>query len=155
MGPSTGGAAPSGHPIGLSVERARTYRTRLALRLAVGLAALFWTGMLVAVLRAPVVDARAAIGAAGFAAFFVVFSIVYAASSITITGDGLVASSPLHRRPVRFDEILRIVVRDGLGGRVYAVFTRRGMFHFTSLFERHAELFELLLERSGLRPQPA
>lgn len=137
------------------MERARTYRTRLALRVAVGLAALFWAGMLAAVLRAPVVDARAAIGAAGFAAFFAAFSVVYARSSITVTGEGVVAASPLRRRPVRFDEIVRIVVNDGLGGRVYAVFTRRGIFHFTSLFERHAELFELLLERSGLRPQPA
>jgi hypothetical protein len=137
------------------VEGPRTYRTRLALRIAVGAAAVFWAGMLTAVLRAPVVDAHAALGAAGFSAFFVVFSVVYARSSITVTREGIVAASPLGRRPVRFDEILQIVVRDGLGGRVYAVFTRRGTVQFTSLFARHRELFELLLERSDLRPEPA
>lgn len=137
------------------MERPRTYRTRLALRVAVGLAALFWAGMLVAVLRAPVLDARAAAGAAGFSLFFAVFSVVYARSWIAVTGEGIVASSPLRRRPVRFDEILRIVVREGLGGRVYAVSTRRGVIQFTSMFERHRELFEILLERSDLRPEPA
>jgi hypothetical protein len=137
------------------MERLRTYRTRLALRIAVGLATLFWTGMFLAVLRAPAVDARAAIGAGGFAVFFLVFSVVYGRSSITVVKDGIVAASPLRRRPVRFDDILRIVVRDGLAGRVYAVCTRRGVIQFTSMFSHHRELFELLLDRSDLRPQPA
>ena len=45
------------------------------------------------------------------------------------------------------------MVRDGLGGRVYAVFTRRGIVQFTSLFGRHRELFETLIERSELAPR--
>jgi hypothetical protein len=68
-----------------------------------------------------------------------------------VTPDGIVAATALRRRPVRFEEILEIVVQDGLGGRVYAVLTRRGLVRFTSLFARHAELFETLLERAGLR----
>jgi hypothetical protein len=135
--------------------RIRTYRTRRSLRIAVGLAAAFWAGMLVALLRSPGSTGSAVIGAAAFACFFVASSVLYARSSITVTGDGIVAASPLRRRPVPFDDILEIVVRDGLGGRVYAVFTRRGLVQFTSLFARHVELFETLLERSGLAPRRA
>jgi hypothetical protein len=137
------------------VERARTYRTRLSLRLAVALAAAFWAGMLTVLVRAPGTPASAVVGAAGFALFFVASYVLYARSSITVTPDGIVAASPLRRRPVPFDEIVEIVVRDGLGGRVYAVFTRRGLVQFTSLFGRHRELFETLLERSSLAPRHA
>jgi hypothetical protein len=133
----------------------RTYRTRLSLRIAVGLAAAFWAGMALVLVRAPGSPLSAALGAAGFAAFFVASLVVYERWSITVTRDGIVASSPLRRKPVRFDEILEIVVRDGLGGRAYAVVTRRGLVRFTSLFARHAELFEMLLERSDLSPRRA
>ncbi len=135
------------------VEPVRTYRTRLSLRIAVALAAVFWAGMLVAVLRGPGGGAAAAFAAGGFSAFFIASFVLYARSSITVTRDGIVAASPLRRRPVAYDDILQIVVRDGLGGRVYAVFTRRGLVQFTSLFGRHRELFETLLERSDLAPR--
>lgn len=137
------------------MEEVRTYRTRLSLRLAVAFAAAFWAAMALALARAPGAAPGAILGAAAFAAFFVASWIGYQRSSITITPRGIVASSPLRRQPVPFDDILRIVVRDGLGGRVYAVFTRRGLVQFTSLFGRHRELFELLLERSELSAQRA
>jgi len=54
-------------------------------------------------------------------------------------------------RPVPFAEIEQIVVQDGLAGRAYAVVTRRGLIRFNCLFDHHRELFETLLERSGLR----
>jgi hypothetical protein len=136
----------------VDVEQARTYRTRLSLRLAVALAAAFWAGMVVALLRLPGSAPGAVLGSAAFAAFFIASWIGYQRSWIAVTADGIVASSPLRRKPVPFDDILRIVVRDGLGGRVYAVFTRRGLVHFTSLFARHRELFETLLRRSALTP---
>ncbi len=93
------------------------------------------------------------VGAGGFAVFFVWSYLLYARTWIAVTADGIVAASPLRRCPVPFDDILQIVVRDGLGGRVYAVFTRRGVVHFTSLFARHRELFETLLERTALAPR--
>ena len=137
------------------MEPRRTYRTRLPLRVAVALAAAFWAGMALALLRLPAPPVPAVLGAAAFAAFFVACFVLYARSSITVTEHGIVAASPLRRRPVPFDEILEIVVRDGLGGRVYAVFTRRGLVQFTSLFARHRELFETLRERSDLSPRRA
>jgi hypothetical protein len=137
----------------MAVEGGRTYRTRLSLRIAVAFAGAFWAAVAVALLRAPGAAPAAVLGAAAFAAFFVASWIGYQRSSITVTAEGIVARSPLRRRPVAFDDVLRIVVRDGLGGRVYAVFTRRGLVQFTSLFARHGELFETLLERSALSPR--
>ena len=135
------------------MEAARTYKTRLPLRIAVAAAAVFWAGVLTVLLAAKHVDPRATLSATVFVAFFLVFTVVYGRTSITVTSDGVVAATPFRRRPVRFDDILEIVVRDGLAGRVYAVTTRRGIFHFTSLFARHRELFELLLDRAGLAPR--
>jgi hypothetical protein len=129
----------------------RIYRTRLPLRIAVALAAVLWSGVLVVLLGSPGAEIRTLLSAAAFTVFFVAFTIVYGRTSITVTPDGIVAATALRRRPVRFEEILEIVVQDGLGGRVYAVLTRRGLVRFTSLFARHAELFETLLERAGLR----
>ncbi len=130
---------------------ARTYRTRLPLRIAVGAAAALWAGVLAVLLGAPGAEPRALLGATAFAAFFIAFSFVYGRTWIAVTPQGIVASTPFRVRPVPFEEIQEIVVQDGLAGRVYAVFTRRGLVQFTSLFARHRELFELLRERAGLQ----
>ncbi|HEX9241850.1 MAG TPA: hypothetical protein VF875_05355 [Anaeromyxobacter sp.] len=137
------------------MEPGRTYRTRRSLRIAVALAALFWAGMMLAVLRLPGGRALPAAGAAGFAVFFVWSYLLYARTWISVGPRGIVSSTLLARRPVAFEDILEIVVRDGLGGRVVAVFTRRGLVHFTSLLERHRELLETLLERTDLVPRRA
>jgi hypothetical protein len=133
----------------------RTYRTVLPLRLAVAAAAVFWGAAFAVLVGAPEVDRAVVVGSAAFSAFFAAFTFVYGRTAITVTRDGIVASSPFRRRLVRFEEILQVVVRDGVGGRVYALVTRRGPVHFTSLFARHRELFELILDRAGLRPRAA
>jgi hypothetical protein len=137
------------------MEPGRTYRTRRTLRIAVGLAALFWSGMVLAVLWLPGDRALPAVGAAGFAAFFVWSYLLYARTWIAVGPQGIVASTLLTRRPVPFEDILGIVVRDGFAGRVVAVLTRRGLVHFTSFLERHRELLETLLDRTDLTPRPA
>jgi hypothetical protein len=133
----------------------RTYRIRLGLRIACALAAAFWGGMFGAVLRLPGGSRGPAVGALGFALFFVGSYLLYARTWIAVGPRGIVAASPLRRRPVPFDDILQIIVRDGLGGRIYAVVTRRGLVQFTSLLARHRELFETLVERAALGPRPA
>lgn len=135
------------------METARTFRTRLSLTIAVGAAAVFWAGVFFVLVTAPGVELRAIASAGAFLVFFVVFTLVYVRTSITVTREGIVAESPFRRRPVRFEEIVGIVVQDGLGGRVYAVLTRRGRVEFTSLFAGHRELFQLLLERASLTPR--
>ena len=136
-------------------EGARIYRTRLPLRIAVVVAACVWAAALVALLRLPGSDARLVLGSAALVLFFAASAVVYGRTSITVTGEGIVAASALRRRPIAWDEILQIVVRDGLGGREYAVLTRGGAVRFTSLIARHRELFELLLDRAALRTRLA
>ncbi|BDG06175.1 hypothetical protein [Anaeromyxobacter oryzae] len=132
---------------------ARTFRTRLLLRLAVGAAAALWAGVLGLVVGLPGAEPQTVLGAAGFVAFFLAFSFVYGRTWIAVLPEGIVAATPFRIRPVRFEDIVEIVVQDGLAGRVYAVFTRRGTVQFTSLFAHHRELFELLLERAQLTPR--
>jgi hypothetical protein len=137
------------------VDGARTFRTWLPLRLALVGAGVFWAAAVVILLRAPGTSAGVLAGAAALVAFFVASAFVYGRTSITVTGEGLVAATPFRRRPVRWEDVVRVVVHDGLGGRVYAVLTRRGPVHFTSLLARHRELLELILERAGVAAQTA
>lgn len=133
---------------------ARTFRTRLSLRLAVAAAGLLWAGVLVVLLLSPGAGPEAIFGAAVFTAFFSGFSFVYRRTTITVTKDGIVATAPLRRpRTMAFRDILEVVVQDGLAGRVYAICTRAGLVHFTSLFGGHLELFELIRERAALAPR--
>jgi hypothetical protein len=135
-------------------EAARTFRTRLPLRIAVLLATALWAGVLALLLGAGgTAEPQAVMGAAAFLAFFAGFSFAYGRTWIAVTAGGLIAATPFRVRPVPFDEIERIVVLDGLAGRAYAVVTRRGLVRFTSILDHHRELCEVLLERAGLTPQ--
>jgi hypothetical protein len=133
----------------------RIYRTRLPLRIAVALAACVWAAALVLLLRLPGPDSRLVAGSAALVLFFAASTIVYERKSITVTGDGIVAASAFRRLPIAWEDILHAMVRDGPGGREYALVTRRGPVHFTSLIARHRELFELLVDRAHLRAQVA
>jgi hypothetical protein len=133
----------------------RIYRTRLPLRIAVALAAVAWAAALGVLLRLPGADARLVAGAAALVLFFAASAVVYGRTSITVTRDGIVAANALGRRPIPWDDILRAAVRDGLGGREYALVTRRGPVRFTSLIARHRELFELLVDRAQLHARIA
>lgn len=135
------------------MEEARTFRTRLPLRIAVLLAAALWAGVLLLLLWDPEeVEPQALLGAAAFLLFFLSFSVAYRRTWIRITPAGLVSATLFRIRPVPFSDIERIVVQDGPVGRAYSVFTRRGLVRFTSLFDHHRELFETLLERADLAP---
>ena len=135
------------------MEEARTFRTRLPLRLAVLFAAALWAAVLMGLLLArDEVAPQVVLGAAAFLVYFLATSVAYLRTWIRVTPQGLVSATPFSRRPVPFEEIERIVVQDGLWGRAYAVVTRRGLVRFTSLLAHHRELFETLLERAKLAP---
>jgi hypothetical protein len=121
--------------------------------MAVGGAAALWSAVFGLIVGAPGAEPHAVAGAGAFVAFFVVFSFVYGRTWIAVTPEGIVAATPFRVQPVPFDEIMEIVVREGVAGRVYAVFTRRGLVRFTSLFARHTELFEVLRDRANLLPR--
>jgi hypothetical protein len=128
-----------------------TYRTRLDLRLAVTAAAVLWAAALtVLVQNLEQVQPRVLLGAAGFLAFFAVFSAYYGRLGVTVKPEGIVVSRFFGAVPVRYEEIVRIEVQQGFAGTLYQVRTRRGPVQFTSVLARHRELFDLLRQRAGL-----
>ncbi len=129
---------------------ASTYRTRLPLRVAVGAAAVFWALVMALLFRYPGAGLGTFVSAAAFLLFFLAFSALYDRNAITVTSDGIVVSGLLRRVPVRYEEILGIEVHPGLAGTVYEVLTRRGRVQFSSMFARHRELCQLLVEKAGL-----
>lgn len=129
----------------------RTFRTLLWLRLAMLVAAVFWAAVLTALARFPAAPSDSVLSAVAFLAFFVAFGAHYDRMAIVVTPDGLVFRSFFRRVPVRWDEIEKVEVHTGIAGTLYAVLTRQGLVQFTSLLARHRELFQLLLERAGLR----
>ncbi len=128
----------------------RTYRTLLWLRFALLAAAVFWASVLAALAHFPGAPFGSVLSALAFLAFFVVFGLHYGRMAIVVTREGIVFRSFFRRVPVRWDEILKVEVRPGLPGTLYAVLTRRGLVQFSSLLARHRELFQVLLERAGL-----
>jgi hypothetical protein len=70
--------------------------------------------------------------------------------AVEVRPDGLVFRSVFRQLRVTWDEILKVEVRVGLAGTLYAVLTRRGLVQFSSLLARHRELCQLMLERAGL-----
>jgi hypothetical protein len=130
----------------------RTFRTRLSLRVALWVAATLWAGVLAVLVIVPGAERQAILSAAGFVAFFAVFGFVHARTWIAVTAEGIIASTPLRIVAVAFAEIERVVVQDGVTGRLYAVRTPRGPIRFTSLLAHHRELCQLLVERAGLSP---
>jgi hypothetical protein len=130
----------------------RTFRVRLSFRVAIWLAAALWTAVLAALVAAPGAERRAILSAAAFVAFFGAFGFAHARTWIAVTAEGIVASTPFRLVPVPYAEIERIVVQEGLAGRLYAVKTQRGPVRFTSLLAHHRELCQLLVERTGLAP---
>jgi len=131
--------------------QARTFRTRLPLRIAVLSATALWAGVLAVLVGARGgVEPQALLGATAFLGLFAGFSFTYGHTWIAVRPGGLVAATPFRVRPVPYEDIQEIVVQDGLAGRFYAVVTRRGLVRFSSLFDHHRELFEVLREQAGL-----
>jgi hypothetical protein len=114
------------------------------------LAAGFWAGVLVLLARFPAVPPVTVLSAAGFLAFFLGYVAHYEGAAVQVTGDGLVFHGLFRSFRVSWDDVVRVEVRSGAAGTLYAVVTRRGSVRFTSLLARHRELFHLLLAGARL-----
>lgn len=129
---------------------ARTFKTRLALRIAVFAAAVFWAVILVLLSQYPGVTAKTFLSAAAFLVFFVLFTAHYEGFAITVTPDGVVLGSLWKRIGVRFEDIVKVEVQPGLAGTMYAILTRQGLIRFTSLIAGHRELIDQILSKANL-----
>jgi hypothetical protein len=131
--------------------RARTFRTRLWLRVAVFAAATWWAAVAMYVISLAGAGAPAALGAVAFVLLFGGYAARYERSAVLVTPDAFVFRTLFRRVQVRPEDILNVRVVRAVGGTLYAVFTRRGLFRFTSLFAQHRELLDLLLQRARLQ----
>jgi hypothetical protein len=135
------------------VDRERTFRPRLSLRLAVLLAAALWAAALALVAAHPEIGLRSAVIALGFLTFFILSIAHYELTAIEVGSDGIVVRGAFREEVhVKFDEIQNLVIHRGFAGTLYAVLTRRGLVRFSSIFGGHRELADLLLDRTGLVP---
>jgi hypothetical protein len=132
--------------------RARTFRTRLWLRLAVLAAAAVWGAVAAYVILLAGVAAPAALAALVFVVFFGGYAALYDRLAVTVTSDGFVFRTLFRRVQVRPEEILNVRVVRAIGGTLYAVITPRGLFRFSSLTAQHRELLDLLVQRARLQP---
>jgi hypothetical protein len=128
----------------------RTYHARLWLRLALAGAAAVWAAALAALVLFPGAPLRTVLAALAFLCFFAGYTAHYGRLAVVVRPDGVVFRNLFRQIRVTWDEILRVEVRDGMGGTLYAVLTRRGLVQFSSLLARHRELCELMLDRAGL-----
>ncbi len=129
---------------------ARTYRTRLWLRVAVLGGVALWTAVAAFVLGHPQAGAPVGVAALAFVAFFAAYAALYDRTAVFVTAEGFVFRSLFRSVRVRSEEILGVRVVHALGATTYAVRTPRGLLRFTSLLARHRELLGVLQERAGL-----
>ena len=128
----------------------RTFRARLSFRLALAAAAAVWAVAVGALALFPGAPGSSVVSALAFLVFFVAYSAHYGRMAVEVTPDGVVFRSVFRRLQVTWNEILKVEVRVGLAGTLYAVLTRRGLVQFSSLLSRHRELCQLMLDRAGL-----
>jgi hypothetical protein len=128
----------------------RTFRARLSLRVALVAAAAVWAVAVGALAFFPGAPWGSVASALGFLVFFVGYSAHYGRMAVKVTQEGVIFRSVFRQLCVTWDEIVKIEVRVGLAGTLYAVLTRRGLVQFSSLLARHRELCQLMLDRAGL-----
>ncbi len=131
-------------------QEAETFRPRAFIRWLVLGADYFWLAMLFLLIALRGATDAAFLGAAFFIALFTICGLFYSQTAIVVTRDGLMYRGLVSRRAFGFDEILRVQARPGLVGTDYDVMTRRGFLQFSSIFQDHRRLFELIVERAGL-----
>ncbi len=133
-------------------EETQRFRLHPALRWAVGgavqlwlfiLALLFWFG--------ESIPLKTYLSALFFVVLFTAVFVFYSGLTISVDRYGVTYRGLLSFRTYPFESILKMEVRDGLAGRRYDVFTKRGTLQFSSFLEGHARLFDLIAERADLR----
>lgn len=114
-------------------------------------AGLLWVAVLVYLLRFDGVPLKTMLSTAFFILFFAVSLTYYGRTRIVVDSRGITYRGMMRTRRFSFDDIRKVDVVPGLL-TVYAVRGRAGLVHFTSLFQHHRHLAQLLVERAGLSP---
>ena len=113
-------------------------------------AAAFWLAVLVFLVKNPVVPAKTFLSTGFFVVLFVSSVAYYARTAILVDREGLIYRGLVREVRLKFDEIQRLAVIPGLI-TLYTVHAGGRTVSFSSFFQRHQELVELVRERAALR----
>ncbi|XXF81633.1 PH domain-containing protein [Myxococcaceae bacterium GXIMD 01537] len=114
-------------------------------------AGLLWIAVLVYLLNFEGVPLQTFLSAVFFVLFFAVSVAYYGRARIVVDARGMTYRGMVRTRHFAFDDIRKVDVLPGLV-TVYAIRGRAGLIHFTSFFQHHRRLAQLLVERAGLAP---
>ena len=133
-------------------EETLRFRLRPALRWLVGGAVQLWLFILALLIWfGEEIPVHTYLSALFFVVLFAGVFTFYSGLTISVDRYGVTYRGLLSFRTYPFDSILKMEVRDGLAGRTYDVFTKRGMLQFSSFLDGHARLFDLIAERADLK----
>ncbi len=128
----------------------RTFRPQPLLGVAMAVAAVFWISVLAFLVVNPTVPLKTFASTVFFVVLFVASVFYYVRTAILVDGEGITYRGMVRVVRLRFDDIQRLAVIPGLI-TLYTVHAGRQTFSFSSFFQRHKELVELLRERAALR----
>lgn len=127
------------------------FRPRRVLAAVMAGAVLLWVTVLLYLLQFEEVPTRTFLSAGFFVVFFLVSLTYYARSAVYVDAGGVTFRGMLRTRRFSFQDIRKVDVLPG-PVIVYAVRVNQRFVHFTSFFQQHRRLMELLVERAGLAP---
>ncbi len=128
----------------------RIFRPQPFLGVAMALAAVFWISVLAFLVVNPTVPLKTFASTAFFVILFVASVFYYVRTAILVDGEGITYRGMVRETRLRFADIQRLAVLPGLI-TLYTVHAGAQTFSFSSFFQRHKELVEVLRERAKLR----
>jgi hypothetical protein len=128
----------------------RTFRPQPLLGIAMAVAAVFWISVLAFLVVNPSVPLKTFASTAFFVILFVASVFYYVRTAILVDGKGITYRGMVREVHLSFDDIQKLAVIPGLI-TLYTVHAGRHSFSFSSFFQRHKELVELLRDRAALR----
>jgi hypothetical protein len=129
----------------------QVYRPRRVLAITMAAAGLLWVAVLGYLLTFDGVPLKTWLSTGFFILFFAVALAYYGRTRIVVDARGITYRGMVRTRHFSFDDIRKVDVLQG-PVTVYAIRGRAGLVHFTSFFQHHQRLAELLVERAGLSP---
>jgi len=128
----------------------RTFRPQPFLGVAMALAAVFWLSVLAFLVVNPSVPLETFASTAFFVILFVASVFYYVRTAILVDGDKITYRGMVREVRLSFKDIQKLKVLPG-PITLYTVHAGRHTFSFSSFFQRHKELVELLRDRAPLR----
>lgn len=125
------------------------FRPRKGFAVAMGAAGTLWALVLFYLFQFDGVPWRTFCSAGFFVAFFALSVAYYGRTAIYVDSMGVTYRGIVRTQRFSFQDIRKVHVLPG-PVTVYSVRARGCGIHFTSFFNRHRQLMELLVERAGL-----